>query len=367
MQDPRREQPAPFYYEGFKMLNATPVPDDVFDLLAPRLEEGELRVLLYIIRRTFGFKKQSDDISLRQLVEGIRKRDGEVLDHGAGVSKSTAVRAIKGLVEKGIIAASRNCSAGRGYEPTTYALRFQDENQPPLFHHRTRGGSTIEQALVSPQNIQHDRSQHDREQQHARTRRTAAKPAGRQRSGLTVALTGDEDPVLVGLLRLGMTRQSAARILKAHPADKVSEWLSALSFVPNTKEPAAFLVQALKENWSLPQQYLQTQKKIELTKKKQAENDEAAAAKAAAEKARNDHRIKVDAYLALLTDEDRASLEAEALERLGRETGDYWRGRKIPGVLLKSCVRDIVAERMALPALDDATRENVTSRVEVAR
>src|SRR5438093_644262 len=95
-------------FAGFAPSNMTPVPDEFFDLLAPQLGEAEIRVLLYIFRRTFGFKKTSDDISLRQLVEGIRKRDGARLDHGAGVAKSAAVRAIKGLEARGIIVTQRN-------------------------------------------------------------------------------------------------------------------------------------------------------------------------------------------------------------------------------------------------------------------
>src|SRR5436190_1567889 len=100
-----------FYYEGFAGPNGTIVPDDVFDLIAPQLTEAELRVLLYIVRRTFGFKKDSDDISLKQMVEGIRTRDGRVLDLGAGLSKSAAARGARGLVEKGIIAPTPNRSA----------------------------------------------------------------------------------------------------------------------------------------------------------------------------------------------------------------------------------------------------------------
>ena len=125
-----------FHYEGFSSPNGTIVPDDVFDLLAPRLSEAELRVLLYIIRRTFGFKKDSDTISLKQMVEGITKRDGTVIDHGAGVVKSAAARAVRGLVEKGVVIATRNRSAEKGDEPTSYQLRFRVE---PVFSKRTRG------------------------------------------------------------------------------------------------------------------------------------------------------------------------------------------------------------------------------------
>src|SRR5215217_7316225 len=101
-------------FAGFLPSNTTPVPDEFFDVLAPLLGEAELRVLLYIFRRTFGFKKTADNISLKQLVDGITTRDGRRLDHGAGVAKSAAVRAVRGLLEKGVIVTRRNRSAARG-------------------------------------------------------------------------------------------------------------------------------------------------------------------------------------------------------------------------------------------------------------
>jgi hypothetical protein len=126
-----------FHYQGFSSPNGTIVPDDVFDLLLPHLSDIELRVLLYIIRRTFGFKKEHDDISLKQIVEGIRTQDGRTLDRGAGVSKPSAIKAVRGLSEKGIITAQRNSSPARGDEPTTYALRFREG---PVLTALTRGG-----------------------------------------------------------------------------------------------------------------------------------------------------------------------------------------------------------------------------------
>jgi hypothetical protein len=66
-----------------------------------------------------------------------------VLDRGAGVVKSAAARAVKGLVEKGVVSAVRNASEERGYEPTTYALRFkqtagQGARDDPMSSRRTR-------------------------------------------------------------------------------------------------------------------------------------------------------------------------------------------------------------------------------------
>src|SRR4028118_1504713 len=94
-----------FEFEGFDDPAYTQVPDVVFDRLMANLSESELKVLLYIIRRTYGFKKRSDNISIKQLVEGIVTRDGRRLDYGAGISKASVVRGTKGLVDKKIIIA----------------------------------------------------------------------------------------------------------------------------------------------------------------------------------------------------------------------------------------------------------------------
>ena len=113
-----------FYFEGFNVPNTTPVPDELFDFLLPKLGEAELRVLLYVIRRTLGFKRSSDQISLKKLVEGIKTADAKVLDYGAGVAKSAAARAARSLVEKGVLLAIRNSSPEKGDEPTTYVLHL---------------------------------------------------------------------------------------------------------------------------------------------------------------------------------------------------------------------------------------------------
>ena len=151
-----------YRFRGFRAPNFTPVPDELFDEIAPKLTEAELRVLLYIIRRTFGFKKDTDDISLSQLVEGITAKDGRVLDAGTGVSRSTAVRAVKGLIIKQIITATRRSSPEKGNEPTTYALRFVEDG---WFYDRTRGGAPIELGVVSPQNPQETVEQETVEQE----------------------------------------------------------------------------------------------------------------------------------------------------------------------------------------------------------
>lgn len=143
-------------WPGFSAPQYTQIPDEFFDHVAPFLSEAELRVMLYILRRTFGWKKESDTISTSQIEGGIIKKDGTRLDHGAHVAHSTAVRAITGLVAKGLITQEHQSSAEKGNEATLYHVRMR-----PLFHSATRESqgettpsSAIELPLVSQQNTQ---------------------------------------------------------------------------------------------------------------------------------------------------------------------------------------------------------------------
>lgn len=83
--------------------NSTQNPNVFFDWIFPFLSKGELQCLLYIIRRTYGFHKKKDRISLSQFVNGITTRDGRKLDCGAGVSRPCAVESLKNLRGSGIV------------------------------------------------------------------------------------------------------------------------------------------------------------------------------------------------------------------------------------------------------------------------
>jgi DNA-binding transcriptional ArsR family regulator len=111
-------------FAGFRSPTYTQVPDELFDELMCQLSGAELKVLLYIVRRTFGFKRGSDHISLSQICHGITTRSGHVLDHGTGLSQSTVLVALKALVGRGVIIATRRMSVEHGNEATTYRPRL---------------------------------------------------------------------------------------------------------------------------------------------------------------------------------------------------------------------------------------------------
>jgi len=130
---------------GFQSPNYTMVPDELFDDLMVDLSGAELKVLLYIIRRTFGFKKDSDNISLSQMLNGIETREGHNLDRGTGLSKKTLLEALRSLEEKNIITTQRRQSPEKGNEPTAYRLNLLAsppgvKTSPPLGEKVHQGG-----------------------------------------------------------------------------------------------------------------------------------------------------------------------------------------------------------------------------------
>lgn len=111
-------------FGGFTIPTATAVPDQFFDELMPSLGLAELRVLLFVIRCTYGSRRISADISLRQMLEGVRDAEGYLQAPGVGLSKATLCRALKVLRERKIIIAERQRSEDLGNEPTTYRLNM---------------------------------------------------------------------------------------------------------------------------------------------------------------------------------------------------------------------------------------------------
>ena len=132
-----KQKHSPTSFQGFQSPNYTNVPDELFDQLMVDLTGAELKVLLYIIRRTFGFKRDSDNISLSQMLNGLQTRDGRTLDRGVGLSKKTLLQALNSLEEKQVILTERRQSPEKGNEPTTYRLNIvssttREKTTPPL-------------------------------------------------------------------------------------------------------------------------------------------------------------------------------------------------------------------------------------------
>ena len=103
--------------------STTATPDWLFDEVAPDLDKAPLKVLLYIVRRTCGFRKLADAISLNQFQHGIVTRDGRHLDKGCGVTnRTTLLHALDELEARGLIAHQDAIHADGGNATTVYYL-----------------------------------------------------------------------------------------------------------------------------------------------------------------------------------------------------------------------------------------------------
>jgi hypothetical protein len=126
--------------------STTATPDWLFDEVAPDLAKAPLKVLLYIVRRTCGFRKRADAISLTQFQHGIITRDGRQLDKGCGVTNRTALlRALDDLEARGLIAHQDAIHADGGNATTIYYLLGPGQgggavSAPPPVAQDGRGG-----------------------------------------------------------------------------------------------------------------------------------------------------------------------------------------------------------------------------------
>ena len=94
--------------------NFTQTPNDLIDHWLPHLGHAELKVLLVIIRKTFGWHKQRDRISLTQL-QTI-----------TGLERTHITKAVKGLVEKDLII--KKVEGPKGTQVTHYELFIQEDS-----------------------------------------------------------------------------------------------------------------------------------------------------------------------------------------------------------------------------------------------
>jgi phage replication O-like protein O len=76
---------------GFNSPNYTQTPNDLFDSIMKRLSESELKVAMAIVRKTFGYHKKYDAVSLSQLEEMT------------GLSRSACSVGVSSLIAMGLV------------------------------------------------------------------------------------------------------------------------------------------------------------------------------------------------------------------------------------------------------------------------
>jgi hypothetical protein len=127
----RKPQPYDFAeFRGYRGPRFTPLPDEFLDHQLADLTSAETKVMLFLFRKTYGYRKSGDHVSFAQLQFGTVSADGTIIDRGTGLSKATVWRALKGLQSKGLIEVYRQITRAGDPDVNYYRIReYSDADQ----------------------------------------------------------------------------------------------------------------------------------------------------------------------------------------------------------------------------------------------
>ncbi len=295
------------------------------------VNDDELRVLVYLLRRTIGFQKLEDSVSLSQFLAGSVTAEGRQLNHGTGLSKKRLLRTLHKLEEEGHLVIERGKTARGGNQTNRYQLTFVQaviqrwssdlgNGAPTLVpHDAPRVGApcgTIQGVLI--QGLQ---KKFDHQGSVASTKPPVAvccPPAtpdddasknqfhgGKKRQ--RPSLTDEQLQLLERMQANGVSSSQAHRVLQQARPERIRQSLEYLPY-RNAKNPAGYFVrEVLSEDFAAPKVLrLDKQREDVKQRRKQEELDQAEAKRAEEEAYRAQRQA---AYEALQPDQLRELVE----------------------------------------------------------
>jgi biotin operon repressor len=130
-----RRKRTPYDFEAFRGYSGprfTPIPDEFLDHQLADLSSAEAKVMLFLFRKTYGYRKSADRVSLAQLQHGTMSSSGAIIDRGTGLSRATIWRALKGLQEKGLIDVHRQTTPAGDMDINYYRIREDSATRHPV-------------------------------------------------------------------------------------------------------------------------------------------------------------------------------------------------------------------------------------------
>jgi hypothetical protein len=240
--------------ESYVPLTFTAVPHELIRQHMPDLSGAELKCLLYVTDRTLGFNKVSDRVSLRQFAEGITRKDGTKLDRGTGLSRSAVKKALRGLIEKGLVGRERNSARDGGWDSSTYWLKGLNVRRVRVGQFGEPPGAPEEPTRDTGESLQ-DTTVQDKQD---KIQMDAASP--RSFSELVGGITQDSPDRLVQAAVRGLTsrlRDSGisgadglvAEYLKHLSLQDLAELADSTLADPQARDPVALLVYRLRHGF----------------------------------------------------------------------------------------------------------------------
>jgi phage replication O-like protein O len=228
--------------------NSTQIPDVILDQWMADLSGAELKVVLYVARRTFGFGKTSDNISLSQIANGIKKRDGVILDRGTGLSVSSVARAIKTLEEQNILIRRVNINDKNEHDENTYSLNLNwpgevllnsenppSKNEEEYSQNRSTGTPKIGEGVLTKSETQETGQETGQE--------TATTP-------IVAAAASSEGYKL--LRNKGFDDTAAKELSSLYPEERIKRQCEWIQFRTVDRNPLGALRNSIVEDWTDP-------------------------------------------------------------------------------------------------------------------
>lgn len=327
---------------SYLIPNSTQIPDLILDRWMGRLSGAEIKVVLYVARRTFGFRRDSDTISLAQMAKGIVTRDGRQLDCGTGLNKDTVAKTVQALIEKGILIRTRHTDERGGDAPSTYSLNLDSEfglgdgeaktPVPRVGKSDTpsRGGegaikpdTTLSENPTPPRgqnptppvsgnpthNIQLNRQtvrQTDNNKQCA---------GAKTHADVVVSNSNQEsEDVVAALIAAGISPDSARHLVSEQGAECCQRQLTRLPY-RRADNRAAVLRRAIEGDWAPDESQTKAEEQARQTAERQRRSAEQKAREDERRAAREAERARLEAIWQNLSDTDRETLEDEAWRR----------------------------------------------------
>lgn len=83
--------------------NYSKLPHEFVDAFPIMRSQAEIKVVLYILRHTWGYHDGEKKITVDEFCNGRKRKDGTRIDNGTGLSKPSVLSGIKSAIEHGFI------------------------------------------------------------------------------------------------------------------------------------------------------------------------------------------------------------------------------------------------------------------------
>jgi len=87
----------------FESPNHTQIPNDLFDVLLPKMGYAELKVTLAILRKTLGWQKRSDKISLTQLEDLTGLSRPAIIEGASQAEERGTISRVEGYITEWVV------------------------------------------------------------------------------------------------------------------------------------------------------------------------------------------------------------------------------------------------------------------------